>query len=592
MDAAISYGVRFLQNAQKRMDVFTDGNGPSMIINYGIYKDNYVKARSRGAKIRFITEITKDNINYCKELKKIVDEFRHLEGLKGSISVSEMEYIGSSTWREGQLLTPVIYSKEIEVIEQQQVLFETLWNKAIPAEQKIKGIEEGKEQDIEVIKYSDRALQLYLNIVKSAQSEILFIFPTPKAFIRQLKSIDFAKQASKERKVKVRILTPKNEIVDKYSKCFFKGEEQENSKQLITSSSSSNGDIKVGYIERMSDTKTTILVIDRKDSLVMELQDDTKDTFEEAVGLSVYSNSKPGVLSYVAIFENLWKQAGLFNQIKRRNKDLEIKTKELVIKEEELHGLVNKLVKDDKAKGEFIAMISHELLTPLVPIKGYAEMLLQPKILGEINEKQKKAIQSIKRNVEKQESLVRDILDGYIIEVDKFTLSKKRVMLSDLINNIINDVKHASKEKEVSIVSEINTRMGPIIYCDEKRMEQVLSNLIKNSIDFVPIKGGKITLRVEEENQYSDSNDKDLVSNLLFTIEDNGKGIPDDKIHNLFNKFYQIDTSVTRKHGGIGIGLAICKGIVEAHGGKIWIDRDSKFGTIVKFTLPKFNYMT
>ncbi len=71
MDTAISYGVRFLKNAQKKMDIFTDGEGPSMIINYDMYKDNYVKARSRGAKIRFITEITKHNIHYCKELIKI-----------------------------------------------------------------------------------------------------------------------------------------------------------------------------------------------------------------------------------------------------------------------------------------------------------------------------------------------------------------------------------------------------------------------------------------------------------------------------------------------------------------------------------------
>ncbi len=755
MDTAISYRVRFLKNAQKRMDIFTDGNGPSMIINYDEFKDNYVKARSHGAKIRFITEITKHNIHYCKELIKIVDEFRHLEGLKGSISVSEIEYLGTTTWMEKQLLTPVTYSNEKEVVEQQQSLFETLWSKAMPAERKfkeieegiepvnttvlenqdeiynhfmttikkskeryacssiggmqmiynnffnlykdvvekqkrgegngikwltyiddnknsiglvkvflnegiqvrhiknlppmnfffdsssiqatikrmdegnltssllisnepayvkhftvffqelwnnygidaverIKDIEEGMEYDVEVIRHSDRSLDVYLNTVKSAQNEILFIFPTPKAFIRQLKAIDLANQASKERKVKVRILTPSNESIEKLIKSILKEKEeenQENPKRSIASSLS-NTDIEVRYIEKMSHTKATILVVDRKESLVMELQDDTKDTFEEAIGLSVYSNSKPWVLSYVAIFENLWKQAELFDEIKRKNKDLEKKTKELRIKKEELHSLVNKLVKDDKAKNEFIAMISHELLTPLVPIKGYTEMLLQPKILGEINENQNKAIQSIKRNVEKQESLVRDILDSYTIEVDKFTLSKKRVMLSDLFDNIISDVKPVSEEKEVSIISEINTRMGSIVYCDEKRIEQVLSNLIKNSIDFVPIKGGKITLRVEEENQYRNSADKDLISNLLFTIEDNGKGIPDDKIDNLFNKFYQIDTSVTRKHSGIGIGLAICKGIVEAHGGKIWIDRYSKFGTIVKFTLPKFNYTT
>ena len=73
---------------------------------------------------------------------------------------------------------------------------------------------------------------------------------------------------------------------------------------------------------------------------------------------------------------------------------------------------------------------------------------------------------------------------------------------------------------------------------------------------------------------------------ILFSVEDNGPGIPADKLDNIFKKFYQIDTSLTRKHGGTGLGLTICKGIVEAHGGKIWIDKSSNKGTIVKFTLP------
>lgn len=112
MENAISYGVRFMQNVKERMDVLIDKSGPSMILKYSIYNDNYIKARSRGAKIRFITEITKNNIRCCKELRKIVDEIRHLDDLKGSICVNESEFLGSTTWREKQLLSPVIYSNE------------------------------------------------------------------------------------------------------------------------------------------------------------------------------------------------------------------------------------------------------------------------------------------------------------------------------------------------------------------------------------------------------------------------------------------------------------------------------------------------
>ncbi len=111
-----------------------------------------------------------------------------------------------------------------------------------------------------------------------------------------------------------------------------------------------------------------------------------------------------------------------------------------------------------------------------------------------------------------------------------------------------------------------------------------MANLVKNSVDFVPEKGGKITIRVEKVEMDHENNGNP--NHVAFTIEDNGPGIPLEKIDNLFKKFYQIDTSLTRKHGGTGLGLAICKGIIESHGGKIWVDRDYTDGTSIKFTLP------
>ena len=104
-----------------------------------------------------------------------------------------------------------------------------------------------------------------------------------------------------------------------------------------------------------------------------------------------------------------------------------------------------------------------------------------------------------------------------------------------------------------------------------------MANLVKNSVDFVPEKGGKITIRAEVDETYQ---------NVTFTVEDNGIGIPLEKMDNLFKTFYQVDTTLARKHGGTGLGLVICKGIIEDHGGKIWIDRSYTHGTSIKFTLP------
>ncbi|MGB7953028.1 MAG: hypothetical protein WCF23_03530 [Candidatus Nitrosopolaris sp.] len=106
------------------MDLYGDENGPSIIIEFpDIYKNNYIETRRRGAKIRFITEITKENMRYCKELIKIVDEFRHLEGFKGGIAVSESEYMTTTTLHQSEILTQVFYSNVKEVVEQGTVCF-------------------------------------------------------------------------------------------------------------------------------------------------------------------------------------------------------------------------------------------------------------------------------------------------------------------------------------------------------------------------------------------------------------------------------------------------------------------------------------
>jgi signal transduction histidine kinase len=247
-------------------------------------------------------------------------------------------------------------------------------------------------------------------------------------------------------------------------------------------------------------------------------------------------------------------------------------------------------------------MISHELRTPLVPIKGYTEMLLRAEKLGSLNEKQIKALKAIYRNIEKLGLLVEDVLDVYKLDLGKLNLNRKEVDISELFENVINDSKTLLEEKQIAIISQINITIDNKVYCDQKRIEQVLFNLIKNSIDFVPEHNGLIVLRVDEMNPLpsqstnignlnNDIDSSNIDPYFVFTVQDNGKGIRESEINNLFKKFYQIDSSDNRKHGGTGLGLVICKGIIEAHGGKIWIDNNSKIpGTSVKFTLHKLNF--
>jgi signal transduction histidine kinase len=247
--------------------------------------------------------------------------------------------------------------------------------------------------------------------------------------------------------------------------------------------------------------------------------------------------------------------------------------KELTNKDIELRKYNEQLLTVEKAKDEFMSMINHELKTPLVPIKGYTDMLLLPKIMGELNEKQKKAINSISYNVGKLELLISDILDVYKLDMGKLMLSKKDVDVDQLITSNILEFKPLADQKHTKIDGDI--QYNGVVYCDQRRIDQVITNLIKNAIDFVPADTGKIMLRVsKKENQ------------IIFSVEDNGIGIPPDKIDSLFKKFYQIDTSLTRKHGGTGLGLAISKGIVEAHGGEMWVDKEYMGGAKFIFTLP------
>ena len=134
--------LEFLSRANKKLDIYSDHVWPSVSMGIDAFKRAMQDIKKRGAKSRYIVEITKDNIPYCKELMKI-DDLRHLNGIKGNFAINEIEYISSSTMQQSQLLQQVIYSNVKTVLEQHQYLFETLWRISIPAEQKIKEIEEG-----------------------------------------------------------------------------------------------------------------------------------------------------------------------------------------------------------------------------------------------------------------------------------------------------------------------------------------------------------------------------------------------------------------------------------------------------------------
>ncbi|MFL6423435.1 MAG: ATP-binding protein, partial [Nitrososphaeraceae archaeon] len=425
-------------------------------------------------------------------------------------------------------------------------VFEELWKNGIDASERIRDIEQGLDLEyIEVIPSSAKAQERYLDIVKSASEEILWIFPTTNAFIRQDKmgAIPLAIQAARERNVKVKILVPANKLIE------------EKVQQLKQNCHSCQIDVR--YKEQMSETMATILVVDRKDSMVMELKDDSKSRFAEAIGLSTYSNSKAGVLSYVSIFENLWKQSELYEQLMKAHEQLKM---------------------HDRMQKEFIDVAAHELRTPIQPILGLTQMIYSKIDEDEYpytRKQQKELLEAVIRNANRLQRLTEDILDVTRIESQNLSLNLERINLDEIILNAINDTKRNQQIKKnvILLYQQHDEGINYTIQADKGRLNQVMSNLISNAIKFTE-EGSIIITSKKEENE----------NKVIVSVKDSGIGIHPEILPRLFQKF------ATKSYQGTGLGLYISKSILEAHGGKMWAENnpDGK-GATFSFSLPIVN---
>jgi signal transduction histidine kinase len=227
----------------------------------------------------------------------------------------------------------------------------------------------------------------------------------------------------------------------------------------------------------------------------------------------------------------------------------------------------------DQAKNEFTSMITHEIKNPLVPIIGYSDILLQEESLGNLTERQKNAVQIILKNSLTLEKLTSDFLDVQKLELGKMHFDKTMISSNDVLNEVFSQQKSILDKSGISF--SIKQKDVRALNLDKIRIAQIFNNLINNSVSF---------LDKPEKTIQIGSYKKD--SDMIFYVKDNGVGIPLEKQANLFQKFYQADTTHTRKHGGTGLGLSICKGIVDAHDGQIWCESQDGVGTSIFFSIP------
>ncbi|HZH38448.1 MAG TPA: HAMP domain-containing sensor histidine kinase [Bacillales bacterium] len=678
--------VSFMQNTKERMDLFGDKNGSSIIITHDIYKNNYVKARERAVKIRYITEIAKDNLHYCKEVRKIVDEFRHLEGLKGVLAVNESEYVGTTVLKEKEHLTHVICSTEKEVIEQQQYTFDTFWKNAIPYEQRIieveqgieriktevlenpqdiskritdlarnsdymcicttfggmrlifnnffetykdvlekhrngkhrgirwlssinksdielvkiflnegmdirhlkdepslnfalsnklfnstiekmeegkmvtslfssndtlylshyqavfeelwkkgidvrdrvKDIEEGRSVNMEIIPNADESLKLYRRLSESAKHEVLILLPSANGFFHTDKSGGF------------KFL---NEIASKGVRVKVLGSSSYYSKDVVDKITSKYPHIEFRSLQLNLQILNRIVIFDRSKTVVLEIKDDSERNFHDAFGMMIYIESKSTAMSYASIFDSLWRQTEMYEQLQTH----------------------------DKMQKEFINVAAHELRTPIQPILGITRIVRE-----EIKDnEQKKLLDTVIRNAERLKKLAEDILDVTRIDSKSLVLKKEHFNICETMVDVVHDYEGNIDNRIIKFECSFSDD-DCVIFADKDRIRQAISNIIGNAVKFVS-DDGTISVDISKRKSNSDLNGYTVV----VSIKDNGSGIDSEMLDTLFTKF------TTKSFQGTGLGLYITKSIIEAHGGHIWAEnnRDEK-GATFSFSLP------
>lgn len=684
IDTVMNTVLQFLYHTKGKIDACVDYTRPSLAIDIIILKRAFLDARKRGVRLRYVTEINKDNISYCKQLMSMVDELRHLEGIKGNFYISETGYLAPATFHEaGEPAAQIIYSNVKELIGHQKYVFETLWSKTIPAEQRIREIEEGFEHhETVIIDNSDEIIReiysltassnqldtclasggmqyshkyfydikrklldkqrrgehkglRYITSIDNNNLDLIKLYLKKGIKIRHLGNLPPMSFGISDKKIAVTIEKMENEKVvqslllsneSQYLKHFSsvfqrlwengveateriheieEGVEAEfynvitdnekasqilidmtksvrkkaliflpNDKALvridrlgiidsllrasrngaevkiISPLSEENSEIQRKILENAPDIRMLdgnispygMYIIDHEKFLRAELKKPKADKFSDAIGLVVYSNRRTTVDSFESVFELLWNE----------------------------RILVEELRKADTMQKEFISIAAHELKTPIQAILGMSGLLKY------YPEKTDQVIEVISRNAIRLQRFSAHILDATRIESQTLKLEKKRFDICDLISTIIEDYKVRIKDTtndrvELIYNDNFNISHAIIVEADKERINQVISNLLSNSIQFT--NDGHISLEMATSDQNNE---------VIVTVRDTGKGINPKIMPRLFSKF------VTRAQQGTGLGLFISKNIIESHGGKIWAENNvlEGRGTIFSFTLP------
>jgi two-component system, OmpR family, sensor histidine kinase VicK len=526
--------LQFLSN-EDRIDACGDSNAPAFVLK--VYKKLMENAeKEEGIRLRLLTDINSENIIYCKELMRFAEVVRHVEGIKANFAVRDEDYIGIATSNSAlqpSIQSHIIYSNVRGIIEQQQYLFNSLWDKSIPAEQRIEEIERGIQAEFfEIINDTTKISEILIDLAKSVVNEVVLLLPNDRALVRidRLGVIDSLLNASRNGVI-IKIICPlSNENKRIQEKIFYAPPNV----KLIDGSNSQHG----------------LYIIDGIKFLRVELVKPEAESFLEAIGFAIYSNNKRSADLYRWMFELLWNERVINLESKKAN----------------------------QMQKEFMNVAAHELRTPIQPIVGLAHLLRYEKEY--MKGKEQESLDVIIRNAERLQRLAENILDASRIESQRLTLRKGKFNLNDLLFNIVQDYCQQGKNS-TSSGERIAILYKPpdediVVEADKERISQVMRNIIGNALEFTNEGNVSVTLRRERQKE------KEGKQIAVVTVRDTGCGVDPAIMSRVFEKF------VTKSEKGTGLGLFVSKSIVQAHEGRIWVQNntDGEKGATFYFTLP------
>ena len=226
----------------------------------------------------------------------------------------------------------------------------------------------------------------------------------------------------------------------------------------------------------------------------------------------------------------------------------------------------------DLAKSEFIATVSHELRTPLTSLSMSVDILSQG-VLGAVTDKQRELLGAAKDDCERLRKLVKELLDMSKLESGKYETKKEELVLQRIIDDALRPLRLPFREKQIDLEVWTESDLPPVI-ADAQQMAWVVTNLVNNALRFTE-SGGRVTVHARRDD-----------ATVRVSVSDTGKGIPADAQESIFDKFVQLKGSKETTPGSVGLGLAIAREVVEAHGGKIWVTSEPGKGSTFFFTIP------